>query len=114
MCAEVGVWEGDFSSEILSKNPRELHLIDPWTHQEFPWVKWAKGYERTERVFQKVLRKFQNNKRVKIHRKNSTDVTFPYNYFDWVYIDADHSYDSVIMDLSHFVKFIKPDYNHEK
>jgi cephalosporin hydroxylase len=59
-------------------------------------------------VFQKVLRKFQNNKRVKIHRKNSTDVTFPYNYFDWVYIDADHSYDSVIMDLSHFVKFIKP------
>ena len=108
VCAEVGVWEGDFSSEILSKNPRELHLIDPWIHQEFPWVKLAKGHKKTEQVFQGVLKKFQNNTRVKIHRKNSTDANFPYGYFDWVYIDADHSYDSVIKDLSHFVKFIKP------
>ena len=107
ICVEVGVWKGRFSSEILRKNPKELHLIDPWSHQKFPWVKWAKGYKKTEQIYQEVVKKFQNDTRVKIHRKNSTDVNFPSNYFDWVYIDADHSYDSVIKDLLHWIRFVK-------
>ena len=32
---EIGVAQGDFSAEILqSADPRELHLIDPWSHLE--------------------------------------------------------------------------------
>ena len=31
ICAEIGVWKGDFSQRILDTvDPAELHLIDPW------------------------------------------------------------------------------------
>lgn len=30
-CAEIGVWRGDFSQQLLDKlMPVELHLVDPW------------------------------------------------------------------------------------
>jgi len=33
--AEIGVWKGDFSQEILGiVKPRKLHLIDPWAYQD--------------------------------------------------------------------------------
>src|ERR1700679_3478846 len=31
ICAEIGVWKGAFSRQILEEaRPLELHLIDPW------------------------------------------------------------------------------------
>ena len=34
VCAEIGVWKGDFSDLILRyANPKSLHLIDPWLFQ---------------------------------------------------------------------------------
>ena len=36
VCAEVGVWKGEFSHYILQCKPSKLHLIDPWLHQDFP------------------------------------------------------------------------------
>src|SRR5215207_1602569 len=33
VCAEIGVWRGDFSQRILDVTlPRELHLVDPWAY----------------------------------------------------------------------------------
>src|SRR5215210_8168208 len=35
ICAEIGVWEGDFSQCILdSTQPAKLHLIDPWRYEQ--------------------------------------------------------------------------------
>ena len=44
VCAELGVWKGDFSQRILDvTSPRELHLVDPWQFQpEFPH-RWYGG-----------------------------------------------------------------------
>src|SRR6266545_2218953 len=31
VCAEIGVWQGDFSARILDLvKPSKLHLVDPW------------------------------------------------------------------------------------
>jgi len=38
ICAEIGVWKGNFSELIFAvTRPKMLHLIDPWEFQsEFP------------------------------------------------------------------------------
>ena len=106
ICAEIGVWRGDYSARILKKNPKELHLIDPWVHQKYDWVKWAKG-KNVIRAYTYVLNRFSRIKNVSIHRKNSTEINFGEEYFDWVYIDGDHSYNSVVKDLNHWWPQIK-------
>lgn len=106
VCAEVGVWRGDYSSEILKCQPKKLYLIDPWVHQDYPWVEWAKG-QRIIDAYNHVENKFKNQSNVSIQRKNSTDVYFGKEYLDWVYLDADHSYDSVLNDLKHWYPQIK-------
>ena len=35
ICAEIGVMKGDYSAQILKRKPKELHLIDPWVHQDY-------------------------------------------------------------------------------
>ena len=106
ICAEIGVWRGDFSSQILECNPKELHLIDPWIHQDHEWVKWAKGQKVID-AYNHVKDKFKNQSNTFIHKKNSKDMFFGKEYFDWVYIDVDHSYASVLEDLQHWYPQVK-------
>ena len=105
-CAEVGVWRGDLSKKILEKKPSELFLIDPWIHQEAKWVKWAKG-EKAKEAYIHVKSLFETNDTVKIFKKKSLEFEQKINYFDWVYIDADHSYESVKNDLRHWFPQVK-------
>lgn len=84
--AEVGVAFADFTLEIRKRtSPHKLHLIDMW------------GLERYSEGFVKVSNMFNDSIQegtVEINRGMSTDVLrgFSDNYFDWVYIDTDHSY----------------------
>lgn len=106
LCAEIGVWKGEFSQEILTQKPKELHLVDPWIHQTHKWVQWAKG-EAVKQAYKEVLGKFSNINNVHIHKENSCAINIGENYFDWVYIDADHSYESVKKDLQHWFRQVK-------
>lgn len=102
ICAEIGVKFGEFSRMILDhSDPKELHLIDPWEaghtwgHRNISQEKWDKTHAR-------MLRWETEDPRVKIHRGLSSDIlsTFPDNYFDWVYIDANHKFNYVTEDLA--------------
>lgn len=107
VCAEIGVWEGDFSERILEiVKPRELHLIDPWEFQsEFSnrmyGGKVAKSQRDMETIYQKVRKRFEGNGVVTLHRGYSSAVlkTFEDGFFDWVYIDGNHYYEFVLRDL---------------
>ena len=107
ICAEVGVWKGEFSSRILEKGPRELHLIDPWIHQDYIGRYYSIKQGKMNAIHKGVVTKFQKDSRVTIHRKLSIEAEFPKEYFDWVYIDGDHSYEAVVKDLNHYYPMMK-------
>ena len=101
--AELGVNKGEFSQEILrASGPRIFHLVDAW------------GSERYHDGLRKgVESKFQNQidiGRVKIHQGYSTDLasSFENGYFDWIYIDTDHSYQVTKDELQAYKDKIKP------
>jgi len=108
VCAEIGVWKGETSELILKKHPQKLHLIDPYIHQDYIGRKYSidYGFDMDE-MYEMVTDKFKNNENVVLHREKSIDVDFPNEYFDWIYIDGNHSYDEVLADLNHYYPLVK-------
>ena len=102
--AEIGVDQGEFSELILKvTEPDLLHLVDIWD---------SKRYHGG--LFKKVTSKFKNLidlESIQIHRKLSTDAAddFEDDYFDWIYIDTTHSYDTTREELVKYAPKIKHD-----
>lgn len=106
-CAEIGVHKGDFSKRILKiVNPKVLHLIDPWKYETGESYKFAcyggiaSSQEAMDDKFRRVKKRFKteiNKGTICIHRNFSITAAkdFPDEYFDWVYIDANHLYEFV-------------------
>jgi hypothetical protein len=83
ICVEVGTQTGSFARYILDNvHPAELHLID------FDYSKFK--YEA-----------FGPNEPINYHNGYSHDIleSFPDDYFDFIYIDASHSYENFSKDL---------------
>ncbi|WP_168796347.1 class I SAM-dependent methyltransferase [Flagellimonas onchidii] len=92
--AELGVDTGDFSELILTTcKPKKLHLVDFWGTKRYNQRKKAHVEER--------FKSQMNSGKVEINLGYSTVVgkTFEDNYFDWIYIDTDHSYKTTICEL---------------
>lgn len=107
ICAEIGVWKGYNACKILKQEPRELHLIDPWAHQDYEGRWYSVEQKKMDDIYENVCDSFKEEDRVYIHRGFSKDVIFPNEYFDWIYIDGNHSYSSVLEDLNHYRPFMK-------
>jgi Methyltransferase domain len=119
--AEIGVHLGDFSAEILrTVDPRELHLIDPWQHEQSDtyseaWYggKARGGQAQMDSRYRHVCARFAAEAsagRVKIHRSYSSDALdgLPDAYLDWIYIDGNHLYEFVKADLELSLRKVKP------
>lgn len=104
-CAEIGVWDGGFSEEILERTqPKKLHLIDPWLFQpEFNNSAFGRQAhsDTMDDKYPAVCAKFKGDKRVTIHRAMSHEAleAFKDAALDWVYIDGNHNYEVVSNDL---------------
>ena len=82
VCAELGVLDGKYTKEIISRtNPTELVLVD------------------IDSDIENVI------------KGDSVEVmnTFEVNYFDWVYIDTDHSYELTKKELEVCSRKVKDD-----
>ncbi|KKN20009.1 hypothetical protein LCGC14_0940020 [marine sediment metagenome] len=104
VCAEVGVCEGEFAKQILRHSePRTLHLIDVWAG-----IGACGATETTDEVSRRRLVQVSwdfdpqiKSGEVMLHQGLSALVleSFKAGYFDWVYVDADHSYEGLLRDL---------------
>lgn len=96
ICAEIGVDQGDFSEDILKfTKPKKLHLIDAWGDES--------RYSNTLRDNVKIKFKTEINEgKIDINIGLSTTILkeFKDDYFDWVYLDTDHTYNTTFNELS--------------
>lgn len=128
--AEIGVWRGDSSELFLKKtSPDQLYLVDPWSFSAFAAnltgeelqehiKKYSvltgstdpKDFDRYyDSVYQAVVRRFQNNKNVRVCRSTSADWFDTFDQkLDWIYIDGDHTYTGCLYDLTNCLKVMKP------
>ena len=92
--AEIGVDEGDFSERLYKKcDPEYLYLIDLWSSKRYG----EKKFNIVKNRFYDQLKKDE----VKIFRDDSISVVsnFNDNFFDWIYIDTDHSFNTTYKEL---------------
>jgi hypothetical protein len=104
VCAEIGVNEGEFSQMIVNATtPNRLHLIDAWGDP----TRYHDGLKlKVKELFKEQI----NRKQVEINVGFSTDVLagFPDHYFDWVYLDTDHTYPVTAAELAILKDKVKP------
>ena len=108
--AEIGVNEGVFSHSILRTNPSRLYLIDPWEKQTGDYSSDPTNEGDFEQKYRTVRDALGGLPNVEIIRDYSLKAAerFPDGYFDWIYLDADHSYGAVTSDLEAWIKKIRP------
>lgn len=115
VCAEIGTHKGIFAETILKyNNPQKLYLIDLWQNFDCGYEDCAiNGISQDvhDNLFNSVKTLFKNNDNVEIIRDYSTIALnkFDDKYFDWVYIDADHSYNACKLDLEAADRVVKDD-----
>jgi hypothetical protein len=96
---EVGVCYGENADKILSTWLGNIHLIDTWgRHDQKVYTEgcdWAKAFEACKLLCVKYPA------RVNLHRDRSLQIVGELcdEWFNFVYIDGDHGYHSVIADL---------------
>ena len=102
IAAEVGVAFGDFTALILREAaPAKLHLIDAWSTDRY-----RSGLDRIREANASALKR----QKIQIHQGLSTDrlAEFDDNYFDWIYIDTDHTYDTTLAELRLASRVVRP------
>ena len=111
VCAEIGVFEGTYSLQILSRNPKSLLLVDPWLNQ--PESVYKDGCNVAQNVMDNLCNsvaiKFKADNRVSIKRAMSLDaaVEAADASLDFVYVDGNHSKAAVYADLEAWLPKVK-------
>ncbi len=111
--AEIGVFKGQFSKIIKTfLNPKELHLVDIFTGTMCSGDKDGNNivWINLDHEFNVLTNYFKGQEEVKLHKGKSENIiaNFPDDYFDVIYIDGDHSYEGVSIDLNLARKKVKP------
>ena len=126
VCLEIGTEKGFHARMIYETlNPSKLYLVDPWeigadknsnTHYNFSVSDDKGGTKKmstahsTDFMFENLKTHFkEEGERVIFKKGFSYDMVneFPDDYFDYIYIDATHLYDSVKADLNDYLPKLK-------
>ncbi len=115
---EVGVFEGEMSAALLQRADLSLDMVDSWAANGASYVAdsgdWhaAQSEEQQDAFFQqaKISTEFARE-RARMRRRPSTAAALasPAHRYDFVFIDADHSYEGCKADIEAWVPKLKPD-----
>lgn len=109
ICAEIGVHTGKNAYRIYNLcNPKKLYLIDPW--EELFKETSTDNFKESKKKDRLCVQLFTDKKdNIEIIQDFSVSASkrFDNNFFDWVYIDGDHRYKFVLLDLESWYPKVK-------
>lgn len=110
---EIGVFKGEFSKKIYKTiEPSELHLIDIFDGMMCSGDKDGNNIEWTNlnEEYEKLKVTYESIPNVHIHKGKSDIIlnNFIDDYFDIIYIDGDHTYEGVKIDMEVSYRKVKP------
>ena len=105
--AEIGVAQGYFSKAMFESIPNlKLYCVDVWKpYRGNRWVPWNSRSDQYYEIAKKTLEPYNAT----IIRKMSMDALndVPDNSLDFVFIDANHAFDYVMLDLIYWTKKVR-------
>jgi glycosyltransferase involved in cell wall biosynthesis len=100
---EIGVLRGDYSKIILERwHGGQLYLIDAWRHLDsYVDMNGQDDKYHYDCLIQTCenIKPWQNRAHIIRMDSAASANMFPDEHFDFVYIDADHSYEGVVRDM---------------
>jgi len=100
---EIGVLRGDYSKIILERwHVGQLYLIDAWRHLDsYVDMNGQDDKYHYDCLIQTCenIKPWQNRAHIIRMDSSASANMFPDEHFDFVYIDADHSYEGVVRDM---------------
>ena len=130
VCAEIGVWTGTFTFNILQDLPgiEKYYCIDLWEHYDDhtatlnPKGKIARA--NMDKIYKNFKEKAKDfNKQIVIYRMTSVDAAkiVPDDSLDFAFIDANHAYEYAKEDIKLWTPKVKEggiisghDYNNKR
>lgn len=107
--AEIGVLYGNYALEYLNKlDIKRMYLIDPYSkYIGYKVKKTNEKFSEAEKEAHEKLVEFE--KKIVWIKNKSQDVAniFPDNSFDFVYIDGNHQYEYVMLDIALYFPKVK-------
>jgi hypothetical protein len=110
---EIGVFKGDFAEQLMQRNPKQLYLVDIW--EAAPMQSGNQDGNNVEVIpnaavlHTLVNHRFRFNSNVKTHRMPSGEFLkrMKPDSVDAIYIDGDHSYEGVKLDLENALPIVR-------
>lgn len=110
--AEIGVQQGQFAEQILKHWNGHLYLVDPWAHQPVGYIDGANvqqgEQDKTYDACQQRLLPFSDRLSYMRMLSHLAAPLIADELLDFVYIDGNHSYEAVKLDLVSWYPKIKP------
>jgi hypothetical protein len=108
---EIGVLRGDYSKILLSTWKGHLFMVDSWYHREDGYVDSnnvdnGKHISNMNEAAKSIMMFGDNASMMKMSSSLAASL-FPDEYFDYIYIDADHRYDAVKKDIKEWFPKLK-------
>ena len=110
--AEIGVYKGYLAKNLLEHSKiKEYWAVDTWSldNDLIGKIYNAKTRERWDKIYSSCCDLMVRFKSLKLLRMKSQEASllFENGYFDLVFIDADHKYESVANDIKDWLPKVK-------